>query len=337
MAIHNKLEVTVSSDGRVLPEYTAEPEVVEIHRAADGGNAPTIIKYIESTPGLDFAINFKLLKGIDFGEADQINFITYCDGQSMGGRAATRSQYELTGSLSLTRNSMKVQGDNTTTRRFYWKELTTTDEEPPTGSQGFEKYGQLGTIKVKVWRQKTYFRKESTHATTHKPPTLVEDPIPEKALKGRAIGATIGLGPALPVPGKTSKRTVHANVIDSGPLVIFVFLYRTKRDLQILGVIPRTPSPEPLERRDVNTLSVEELKELVGRQQAELTLSRQAVESRVKKERGSKVKTETASGDDNDTVISGMKREFQDEDDDIVFVRSQKKPHREPEILDLSG
>jgi len=126
MAIHNKLEVTVSSDGRVLPEYAVEPEVVEIHRAADGGNAPTIIKYIESTPGLDFAINFKLLKGIDFGEADQINFITYCDGQSMGGRAATHSQYELTGSLSLTRNSMTVQGDNTTARRFYWKELTTS-------------------------------------------------------------------------------------------------------------------------------------------------------------------------------------------------------------------
>lgn len=47
------------------------------------------------------------------------------------------------------------------------------------------------------------------------------------------------------------------------PIGTFNFRYRSLAALKTLGVVPRTPSPEPLEWRDHTTLTVEEIQQLL--------------------------------------------------------------------------
>ena len=47
------------------------------------------------------------------------------------------------------------------------------------------------------------------------------------------------------------------------PAATFTFKYRARKDLQIEGILPRSPSLVPLEKRDPDTLSHAEARELV--------------------------------------------------------------------------
>ncbi|KAK5116641.1 hypothetical protein LTR62_007315 [Meristemomyces frigidus] len=46
------------------------------------------------------------------------------------------------------------------------------------------------------------------------------------------------------------------------PFAELVFNYRSRSALQALHIIPRSPSPVPIEERDINELSMDELREL---------------------------------------------------------------------------
>lgn len=56
--------------------------------------------------------------------------------------------------------------------------------------------------------------------------------------------------------------------LDADPVAVFRFKYRSQKSLRELLVIPRTPSPVPLEERPIEELSIEELRELTRRQKA---------------------------------------------------------------------
>lgn len=50
------------------------------------------------------------------------------------------------------------------------------------------------------------------------------------------------------------------------PFTTFTFKYRSRQDLQVEGILPRSPSPEPevpLEEREPESLTAEEARELV--------------------------------------------------------------------------
>lgn len=82
--------------------------------------------------------------------------------------------------------------------------------------------------------------------------------------------------------------------IDSRPIATFIFKYRSKQALQQLHIIPTTPEPTPLEERDVETLTVEELRELVRRQKAAGTASKMensGGDRKVKRERDTTTNT----------------------------------------------
>ncbi|KAJ9609589.1 hypothetical protein H2200_005916 [Cladophialophora chaetospira] len=78
---------------------------------------------------------------------------------------------------------------------------------------------------------------------------------------------------------KSPKRTISKKV-DRTLVATFIFKYRSKNALQVLGVIPRSPSPVPLEARDPTSLSHEEAVELIRRQQVQLD----AANVKIKKE-----------------------------------------------------
>jgi len=131
------------------------------------------------------------------------------------------------------------------------------------------------------------------------------------------------------------------------PMAVYTFKYRTRsmpsdpparpkghadkttEDLQIEGVIERSPSPAPLEERDLETLSPEEMRELLRRQRL------RAQDGPVKQEgqRAKRERSATIISDDDDN----------DSDGDEVEVTNEGNPSKraragsEIEIIDLSG
>ncbi|KER00547.1 hypothetical protein AUEXF2481DRAFT_142753 [Aureobasidium subglaciale EXF-2481] len=85
------------------------------------------------------------------------------------------------------------------------------------------------------------------------------------------------------IPEPNTVRVRYLN--DCEPFATFQFRYRSRRVLQILCLIPRSPSPVPLEDRPEESLSREELLELLRRQKArqeeQITIKRELKRERV--------------------------------------------------------
>ncbi|KAK4549810.1 hypothetical protein LTR36_005111 [Oleoguttula mirabilis] len=163
-------------------------------------------------------------------------------------------------------------------------------------------------------------------------PVLEGDQVPEKNLKGKAISHQAKLTapveePAPLLAGFTPPRdSRHRILIDKQPFATFNFKYRSRAALQALCVIPRTPSPVPLEARPIEELTPDEMRELLRRQreQAKKGPDLVKVKNEIKRERG------RAGGDDED-----------DEDDELEIVEHRRKkmrtsgPSIADEIVDL--
>jgi hypothetical protein len=94
--------------------------------------------------------------------------------------------------------------------------------------------------------------------------------------------------------------------------------------LKSLLIIPRSPSPVPLEERDVDTLSPQEMRELLRSQR-----EREAAARIVKSERG--VKRER--GRDRSSTVGGA--EDDDDDGEVSFVSAKRR--RLPVTLNEDG
>ncbi|RMX95932.1 hypothetical protein D0868_11463 [Hortaea werneckii] len=117
---------------------------------------------------------------------------------------------------------------------------------------------------------------------------------------------------------RAGKRVAAADRSSSGvrntgqePFATYVFRYRSHRDLQIEGIIPRSPSPQPgipLEERDLATLSAEEARELI-RILRERHGGRNQVKDEIKHEGFKRAKSQMAAevGDD-DLMVTGEGR-----------------------------
>ena len=153
-----------------------------------------------------------------------------------------------------------------------------------------EKYGDLGTIRIQVWRETTHGERELGDRTAKAMGT-----VPEKALKGRPLEvATRFVGSwsrciqadgnsFVATPAVAAIRSVKTERLDKKPLVTFYFKYRTRRTfsrlkaqfcdsdmvigaLQSLLILGRSPTPVPLEDRPYEELSREEALELLRRE-----------------------------------------------------------------------
>lgn len=156
------------------------------------------------------------------------------------------------------------------------------------------------------------------HLGTDEFKPAIDFAVPEKCLKGRAISShatyvffvsngearanMISLGPAERLHGPATYSEV-TYPYSKDPIAVFVFKYRSRSklyprfvsnlmadfnigDLQVEGVIPRSPSPLPLEQRDPDDLSPEEARELVRRlrqrEQERIKIKKEAQEKRAR-------------------------------------------------------
>ncbi|KAF7509839.1 hypothetical protein GJ744_007350 [Endocarpon pusillum] len=149
------------------------------------------------------------------------------------------------------------------------------------------KYSSLGLIRVEFWRYKTEYKKsieESARMFQNSQPGTV----PEKALKGKALSLSTSFGDTIPTGGT---RACKGTYLDSIPVAAFDFKYRSRTALQQLMIIPRSPSPVPLEQKSIDDLTAEEARELVRRQNVRI----ETAEAKLKSESNSKLKRERSS------------------------------------------
>ncbi|KAI5362322.1 hypothetical protein Slin15195_G059730 [Septoria linicola] len=209
-------------------------------------------------------------------------------------------------------------GSGSTKEKFQFAALQTTDA--PVGNTKKADFENLGEIKVKCWwiRKKGNISEDGVN--TFK--SACGDGVPEKCLKGRAISSLATVGPAEYLASKVQYVNTEY-IYGKDPLAMFTFKYRSRRDLQIEGLIPRSPTPVPLEERDPDDLTPEEARELVRRlrrtQQQQIEIKKEGL-----KKKRARSATLDADSDSEGVVITGAtssrKRARQSTDSGIELI-----------------
>ncbi|KIW32392.1 uncharacterized protein PV07_03942 [Cladophialophora immunda] len=302
MAVIKKVKVSICSGGKKLQEYHPPDN----DASPDMKDTPddTLVKYIQGVSDANFTIAFRVGKKFGFGKANYLRFTVTVDGEHLGGNVCTKEDYQKGGSVwkhrykGLTELSSNGQGVCYPLR---WASLTSTEQSCE--GQDIRNYQNLGTIKVGVWRM-------NGGKGTPKPKVRkgkIHDPVPEKAIKGEAIDLRANLD--VPRPHKAGSF-YKGTKVDDKPYAVFIFKYRSKESLEALGILERPQTPQPLEERDIETLSPDELKELARRLKA------------AQAEQKVKIKKENAES--NLTQLADLERGRNDADDDEVeFVGEQ--------------
>ncbi|KAI7562134.1 hypothetical protein KC343_g6154 [Hortaea werneckii] len=208
-------------------------------------------------------------------------------------------------------DSMTENHDGKFLRRlFQFADLTTSETNDDASKWlDVQKVKSLGEIKINFrWCRKgktTPAERANLHVRYSG-----QNAIPEKCLKGRAISSQAVLGAGKPCTGHSS---IHATYpYGKQPFATYVFRYRSHRDLQIEGIIPRSPSPEPgvrLEERDPATLSAEEARELVRilrERHGRRIQVKDEIRDEIKREGAKRANSQIAAVEDDDdlTVLS---------------------------------
>ncbi|KAK4895147.1 hypothetical protein LTR27_006753 [Elasticomyces elasticus] len=310
--IHPKLPglvVTIDVADQDLPEYNEDE--------TDSGSSGACVKFVEAVSGAEFGIAVRFDTESFPLANDSISLCFDIDGQSAGKRRYDPA--DMRRNRMITKRAIHNTAAGLVSRAMMFSELTINEDKPD--SSLFGKLGDLSTITVKVWRvvmeqlpppkkAKKIFRVRNaqnqalpTASTTQ--PLVPNGQVSEKTLRGQALThqatwvpllAPYGLsltnrsfGPPVmfQAAGNSGGQPTNREVRKGEVLATYVFKYRSLAALQALHIIPRTPSPVPLEERPVEELSIEEMRELVTRQRAkEASQAERRVKQEFKRERG---------------------------------------------------
>ncbi|KAM0701950.1 hypothetical protein Q7P35_010860 [Cladosporium inversicolor] len=304
-----RARVTVSVAGETAVEYETENEPLKVK------------SFIEAIPGANFAVILDIEQHFAYRDPqDSLRFKVSLDGR--------KARANLIGTHHHNVIQAKIEGiriltedDVTMLRRLQFAEHGSTEDS--VGKSALEKLSSVGEIKVELFKCR---KNSKLPRTSSQFEAMNEDAIPEKAFKGRSISSHTRLGPAEVVASSRqwSITYPHGKV----PIATYVFQYRTRRDLQIEGIIERTPSPIPLEERDPNELTPDELRE----QNRLLREKRPSVKIKeeIKSEKRTRQHSATLSNED-------------DGEGDVTFVSEANKRRRKresmegEELIDLSN
>ncbi|KEQ87734.1 hypothetical protein M438DRAFT_342867 [Aureobasidium pullulans EXF-150] len=328
MAILDSLpgvKVTVVVDGEDLHEYQDTDMEDEEN---------TVTKYVEAVTGANFAIKFKGSRELEYkGEYLSLEVLVdgLCIDRPLIGRERTRK-----GSYTYLSEGLTVRAGYM--RRLRFNTLETVTEHGFGLPADLERVKNMGKIEVRLTHENKVKRTEAVYNKV----VDNEGIISEKAIKGQAMTHSLGLDPVTPIASGICKTRVSSckTTVSSckpvegvqNPAATFVFFYRSKTSLKELMIIPRTPSPVPLEDRPEEELNPEEMAELVR-----LLKAKVAVTSQVKKE----VKRELEDDDDNDSRARKRARpsasaiNFEINDDDTFTEVAVIHKEKEKEVIAL--
>ncbi|KAF1849734.1 uncharacterized protein K460DRAFT_372171 [Cucurbitaria berberidis CBS 394.84] len=307
---HPGINVSVTSQGKLLPEYDNDEEET---------SPQTITKYIEAQSGAEFAIQIELQKPFP---VHSVKFRLYLDGRSVCSRIVSEAQYAKAKSrVKRTIGSVTsiVAEGRCMIQKFCFSDLSIDDShDQPVGDRLIDDLKTMGEITLKAYYidgLKDVLSKPSGSESSKKK-ILDAGVIPEKALKGRALSHQAGLSAPVNMPYSASGHHTDFKYVDPNkqPFAVVTFKYRSKEALRSLLVIPRSPSPVPLEDRDTSTLTLDESRELL-RPKSE----------RDEVTRG--IKEEVVQQKSNADKLGTIKRAAED-DDEISFVSSKRRQPR---------
>ncbi|KAF2171726.1 hypothetical protein M409DRAFT_17962 [Zasmidium cellare ATCC 36951] len=246
-------------------------------------------RYVEATPGATFTASVVFdYKSFPYPN-DDIDCAMYLDGENaVSYIRKVRSKSTVTPFDGCT----EVTPSGTYMRKFKFQELATNDGFVQEGLR--EKLKSLGTISIKLRRCRAISSKAPLYTEIE---DVGKDSVPEKGLKGRAISTQATLG--------TREKVQDVAIQDvafpygTRPFAEFTFKYRSRKDLQVEGIIPRSPSPVPLEDRDPATLNADELRQLLERRNEELKKF-----SNIKTEKRERPTPTLNDNDDDELIIT---------------------------------
>ncbi|KAK5118301.1 hypothetical protein LTR62_002814 [Meristemomyces frigidus] len=305
-----RITVSVQTDKKDLPEYEDDQDELYIPTIAGAGN--------------EFGVHCHIKQGpfTSPNPQDEVGVLVKLDGVYTGGRIIRLDKHrreDMTCDVDGIYDFQRCVG--TVLKPFTFAQLATDDK--PTKDLKLEAIKNLGEIRIELKRgRRIAAALPLMHGVKYQ--SAIKDSISEKALKGRAMSQKASVGQAIPCGPQTTVKMGYP--YGRKPLATFTFKYRSRRDLQIQGIIRRSPSPTPLEARDPDTLTAEEARELVRR-------IRRREDKFVKVEREDAKRPPPPSVDDDD-----------DSDDDEVMIESEahrRKRHRvaadaEVEVIDLT-
>ncbi|KAI7217773.1 hypothetical protein KC333_g4014 [Hortaea werneckii] len=252
------LRVSIRVGGSDLQEYDDATDYLD-----DPSNA---VKYVQASSGSIFKVHTRIKRSGSRrlqspSKADTLHYTVILDGRRiMSVISRVNNQKD---DYSQDTDGVTENHDGKFLKRpFQFADLTTNDG----ASKGFDvrRMKGLGEIRFEVRWCRTGKRIPAADRSISGVKSAGQEAIPEKYLKGRAISSQAVLGVGKPCTGDSCTEATYPYGLQ--PFATYIFRYRSHRDLQIEGVIPRSPSPQPgipLEERDPATLSAEEARELI--------------------------------------------------------------------------
>lgn len=244
MPSHDFIDVRIIVDSSPLPEYP-DPE------AGDDDEGRTHTRYVEAKTDQTFGVQVKLQRGFDFRSAIAVFYKFEPDDAPtfFPGRLPKCQASHRNGILSNEMESLceSARLKNTTTGKWNWHPFVfgalEMNDSVPEASLEPGKLENLGSIRVKVYRAMPKELALPQVWNGKRPEAL--DKVSEKSLKGKAIENNVKIG-ARGTPARPPKISEYKWIPvpgEAGKIYRFNFLYRSRKILQSLGCIPRSPSP----------------------------------------------------------------------------------------------
>ncbi|THZ02245.1 hypothetical protein D6C95_03971 [Aureobasidium pullulans] len=274
------VSVDIVVDGRALPEYLDEDD----HES-----------FVSLVQKFGIRVDLNGMEPWDLDGGNAVLVYYYLDGNWVDS-TVIRFPFTRHHPQSLLRAARYREGGTWKQRDFIFADLKTSltsfFAENVISKPSKRDLKHLGTITAKLYHVQILETGKEVYHDTEKL-KIGHENVPEKHLKGQAMSHQTKLGEAVPIGHVSSISTRKMG----DAFAVFKFRYRSHRDLQNLCLIPRSPSPIPLEDRPEESLSREELIELLRRQKA-----RQEEQAAIKKE----LKRERTEDDDSDDDLMIM-------------------------------
>ncbi|KAK5697157.1 hypothetical protein LTR97_007292 [Elasticomyces elasticus] len=242
------VDVSIVAVNQPLTEYEDRDD-------EDNDSDRTITRYIEAVTGQIFAVRITVQQGFRSG-GDGLAFYIHVDGSKLLDCPLVRNEDCRTSAY--TNTSLGCRSASDTVQQYRFTILETASDRAVDKSQA-EKAKDFGTIVVKVMQvQVSGIVKVPTDLSQNaQRPGVVS----EKLVKGQSVSHSVDFSPAM----KVCSRVVHKVSPVQGlpnPYTTVVFRYRSLETLKSMLIIPRTPSPPPLEERDYESVNRDEFLEL---------------------------------------------------------------------------
>ncbi|KAK5074358.1 hypothetical protein LTR64_006497 [Lithohypha guttulata] len=300
MAIIEQLEMRVRVAKTPLPEYDLPDEPSE-NVELQSDTTSVIQKCIESQPDQNFDVEMRLHPGFSFpGEFDVLACTIYIDGVHTIIPLLMQQKYQpgRKALVEIQRGVEVRENGNAKLRKFRFANL------------------QLSSIKICVFREKIKRKSSNTDTDGGK---FTAPASSEKNMKGRATDSFT----TLDEPEECRPHSVwHTVRIGSQPLAEFIFFYYTRVTLQKIDVIPQSPSPIPLEDRPRESLSREELLQLIERQQTVIEAGKKA--------------TKKEQLDSDMEQLERVKRSQSDEEEELeILPQKRARKNAKIQVIDI--